>query len=100
MTGRTPGAVTRGLRDLGEHLRHWRKLNGVTQALLAERANVSVPTVQAVEAGRAVSTENLARIAWVLGLLDTLVQAADPLASDVGRLRADQRLPQRVRTPK
>lgn len=98
MAGRTPSAVTRALRDLGGHLRSWRKLNGVTQALLAERANVSVPTVQAAEAGRPVSSQNLARILWVLGVLDVVVGSADPLNSDVGRLRADQLLPQRVRS--
>lgn len=97
-TGRTPAAVTRAVRDLGEHLRRWRQLNGVTQALLAGRANVSVDTVKAVEAGRSVNTENLARILWVLGILDAVVAAADPLNSDVGRLRADERMPQRVRS--
>lgn len=100
MVGRMPTAVGRGMRDLGEHLTAWRKLNGITQALLAERANVSIGTVQSIEAGRSVSSENLAKVLWVLGILDTVVGAADPLASDVGRLRADQQLPQRVRTPK
>ena len=32
-----------------------------------------------------------------LGLLENLPQALDPLASDVGRIRSEQRLPQRVR---
>lgn len=100
MSGRTPTAVNRGLRAIGEHLRDWRKLNGISQALLAERANVSVDTVRAIEGGRSVSTENMARIAWVLGILDTLVDASDPLNSDLGRLRADQHLPQRVRSPR
>lgn len=100
MAGRTPVAVARGMRALGEYLRDWRKLNGITQALLAERANVGLSVVKALEAGRSVSSENLARVLWVLGILDPVVQAADPLASDVGRLRADQQLPQRVRTPK
>lgn len=98
MAGRTPVTVTRGLRDLGGHLRHWRQLNGLTQALLAERADVSVPTVRAIETGAAVSTENLARVLRVLGVLDSVVAAADPLSTDVGRLRADERLPQRVRS--
>jgi hypothetical protein len=70
----------------------------LTQALLAERADVSVPTVRAIETGAAVSTENLARVLRVLGVLDSVVAAADPLSTDVGRLRADERLPQRVRS--
>ncbi len=100
MAGRTPVEVSRSLRTLGEHLRAWRLLNDLTQALVAERAGVSRPTVQAVEAGQSVSTENLARVLRVLGVLDQVVQAADPLTTDVGRLRADQRLPQRARSPR
>jgi len=98
MAGRPPVAVTRALRSLGEHLRRWRQLNGLTQALLAERADVSVPTVRAIETGAPVSTESLARVLRVLGVLDGIVAAADPMSTDVGRLRADERLPQRVRS--
>jgi hypothetical protein len=32
-----------------------------------------------------------------LGVHELLVQALDPLASDIGRLRAEQQLPRRVR---
>jgi hypothetical protein len=32
-----------------------------------------------------------------LGIQDLLATALDPLASDIGRLRADQDLPRRVR---
>jgi len=97
---RTPVVVRRGLADLGEHLRTWRRLNGVTQQLLAERAGVSVPTLRTVESGGSVSTDSLARILRALGVLDTVVAAVDPMNSDVGRLRAGQRLPERVRTPR
>ncbi len=98
MARRPPVAVTRALRNIGEHLRRWRQLNGLTQALLAERADVSVPTVRAIETGTPVSTENLARVLRVLGVLDGIVAATDPMSTDVGRLRADERLPQRVRS--
>jgi hypothetical protein len=39
----------------------------------------------------------LLRIARALGILDPLVAAADPLSTDIGRLRAGEQLPQRVR---
>ncbi len=100
MASRMPTQVSRGLRTLGEHLRAWRLLNDLTQALVAERAGVSRPTVAAIEAGQSVSTENLVRVLRVLGVLDQVVQATDPLTTDVGRLRADQRLPQRARSPR
>jgi transcriptional regulator with XRE-family HTH domain len=100
MKTHTPAAATRALRDLGSHLRTWRKLNGVTQKLLAERAGVSAPTLRALEAGQSVSTDSLVRVLRALGVLDTVVGAADPLSSDVGRLRAGETLPERVRTPR
>jgi hypothetical protein len=45
----------------------------------------------------AVSTENLLRVLRALGILDGLTRALDPYETDVGRLRSDERLPQRVR---
>lgn len=47
-----------------------------------------------------VSVENLLRVLRALGLLDAIPDALDPLATDVGALRAEQRLPVRVRPRK
>jgi transcriptional regulator with XRE-family HTH domain len=70
----------------------------LTQAQLAERADVSRGVVGRLEAGDGgVSTENLLRILRALGIQDLLARALDPLASDIGRLRSDQALPRRVR---
>jgi hypothetical protein len=44
-----------------------------------------------------VSVENLLRILRALGLLELIPRTLDPLASDVGRLRSEERLPLRVR---
>ncbi len=44
-----------------------------------------------------VSIENLLRVLRALGIQGLLTTALDPLASDIGRLRADQGLPRRVR---
>jgi hypothetical protein len=41
--------------------------------------------------------ENLLRILRALGIHDLLSDALDPLASDIGRLRAAEGLPRRVR---
>lgn len=41
--------------------------------------------------------ENLLRVARALGVLELLTKALDPYATDVGRLRAEEKLPTRVR---
>jgi transcriptional regulator with XRE-family HTH domain len=94
----TPVPVRRGLRNLAEGIATWRKLRGLTQAQLAERADVSRGVVRRVEAADGgVGLENLLRILRALGIQDLLTEALDPLASDIGRLRSDQELPRRVR---
>jgi transcriptional regulator with XRE-family HTH domain len=76
----------------------WRKLRGLTQAQVADRADVSVNTVRRLEGGDGgVSLENLLRILRALGVLDSLPRALDPYETDVGRLRSEERLPKRVR---
>lgn len=94
----TPLAVTRALRVLGTHVSDWRKLQRLTAAQVAERADVSRDTLRAIEQGKGTaSTENLFRVLRVLGVLDRAVAAADPYLTDAGRLRADEILPKRVR---
>jgi len=94
----TPPAVRRALRQSAESLSTWRKLRGLTQAQLADRAGVSRYTIARLEqADGGVSIENLLRVLRALGLMDALPRALDPYESDVGRLRADEQLPQRVR---
>ncbi len=97
----TPLPVRRAAREIGEHFVAWRKLRGLTVGQVADRAGVSVNTVGrlATDPG-SVSLENTLRVARALGILDPLVAAADPLSTDVGRLRAGDQLPQRVRHPK
>lgn len=93
-----PAPVRRAMRELAGNLTTWRKLRGLTQAQVAERAGVSRNTVVALERGDvAISTENLIRILRALGVLDRFARALDPYESDIGRLRSDQILPRRVR---
>lgn len=96
----TPLPVQRAARDLGAHFVAWRKLRGLTVQQVADRAGVSDKTVArfASDPG-SVSVENMLRIARAVGVLDQLVAAADPLSTDIGRLRAGEQLPQRVRHP-
>jgi len=90
--------VRRASRELAEDVAIWRRLKGLTQVQLADRAGISRDTLSRLEsADGGVSTENLLRILRALGILDGLGAALDPYASDIGRMRSEQRLPQRVR---
>jgi len=99
--GTTPLSVRRAQRSLADSIATWRKLRGLTQAHLAERADVSRGVVRRIEAADGgVSVENLLRISRALGIQDLLTEALDPLASDIGRLRSEEELPRRVRPRK
>jgi transcriptional regulator with XRE-family HTH domain len=97
---RTPIAVANGQRRIGEQLGTWRRLRGLTSAQVADRAGLSRHTVMRLEHGEGASLESMLRIARALGVLDSLVAALDPYATDVGRLRSEEALPERVRPPK
>jgi transcriptional regulator with XRE-family HTH domain len=97
-TQTTPLPVRRAQRNLAGSIATWRKLRGLTQAQVAERADVSRGVVQRIEAADGgVSVENLLRILRALGVHELVTEALDPLASDIGRLRSNEELPRRVR---
>jgi transcriptional regulator with XRE-family HTH domain len=96
---RTPAALQRSLRTVGENVGTWRRLRGLTQAQVADRAGVATDTVKRLEHGDGgVSTENLFRVMRALGALDPLLRASDPYETDIGRLRSEEVLPRRVRS--
>ncbi|MDM8083309.1 helix-turn-helix transcriptional regulator [Cellulomonas cellasea] len=97
MATRTPIAVTRAMEELGESLATWRRLRELTTAEAADRAGIGVKTLQRLEHGQGATLESMLRVARALGMLDQITAAADPLSSDVGRLRAAEKLPTRVR---
>ena len=93
-----PLPIRRALRAVAEDVTIWRKLRGLTQVQVADRAGVSSKTVRRLEGGDGgVTLENSLRIFRALGVLDNVPRALDPYETDVGRLRADEQLPRRVR---
>lgn len=92
-----PRPVARALRQMGQDLRTWRVLQRLTAEQVADRAGVDRKTVLNLENGERATLENTLRVARALGLLDQLVASVDPYESDVGRLRADEALPTRVK---
>jgi transcriptional regulator with XRE-family HTH domain len=96
-TTRTPSVVSRVLTRIGQDLATWRRLRRLTVAEVADRAGVGVSTVTRLENGEGANLENLLRVARALGVLDLIAGALDPYATDLGRMRADEILPERVR---
>lgn len=97
MAYRTPIPVSRAMRNVAHNLDLARRQQRITVELLAERAGLSVPTVRKVLKEGAGSFENVLRVARILGLLDEMERATDPLNTPIGRLRADEDTPLRVR---
>jgi len=94
----TSARTTRAAGQIGEYLRAWRKLQGLTAEQVAQRANISRPTLRRLETGEAgVSLETVLNVSRALGQLDRVVAAFDPYETELGRANADKQLPQRVR---
>lgn len=93
-----PARTRIGAERIGDHLAAWRKLQQLTAAQVAERAGVSRGTLRNLENGAtSVGLDVVLNVARVLGVLDRIVEAFDPYETDLGRTRADEKLPQRVR---
>jgi len=85
-------------KQLGENIRTWRKLLGLRAEQVAERADISLATYSKIENGhQGVSLSKFLAVLRALGLLQVVETATDPYESDLGRARADQLLPKRVR---
>lgn len=94
----SPAKTTNAAGLMGEHVLTWRKLHGLTAEQVCQRAGISRPTLRKVETGDpTVSVESFLNVLRALGRLDALVESLDPYETALGRARADQLLPTRVR---
>lgn len=90
--------IDQQLEDLGEHIRGWRMILGLTAQQVADRAGITRATVHKIEKGHAgVSVGNVFQVLRALGVLDAVIAATDPLASDIGKLRAGALTKRRAR---
>ena len=79
--------------ELGENIRRWRRINGMSSSDLAERATVTRDTLRAIESGSAAPRlDSFMSVLIALGIADTLVEATDPFRSDAARARIDDLL--------
>ncbi|GAA4703364.1 hypothetical protein GCM10025781_22620 [Kocuria gwangalliensis] len=90
--------INRELTEFGKHVRGWRMVLGLTAQRVAERAGITRDTLRKIEAGDSgVGFGNVAQVLRTLGVLDQVVEAVDPLGSDIGRLRAGNLTKKRAR---
>ena len=90
--------IDRQLAEFGEHLRGWRMVLGLTAQQVSERAGITRDTLRKIEAGNpSAGFGNVAQVLRALGVLDQVVEAVDPLGSDIGRLRAGRLAKKRAR---
>ena len=90
--------IDRQVTEFGEHVRGWRMVLGLTAQQVSERAGITRDTLRKIESGNPnVSFNSVTQVLRALGILDQLVDAADPLASDIGRFRAGRLTRKRAR---
>lgn len=97
----TPFPVRRALKKLGQDLREARLRRRIPMALAAERASISRATLSKIEKGdEGVSIGAYARILFVLGMIERLVELADPSIDSLGLGLEAENLPKRIRIPR
>ncbi len=98
MAGRSSTKTIRAAHQLGENIATWRKLQSLTCEQLADRAGVSRVTLSKLEHGNlGVGVGVVLEVLRALGQLEGVVTATDPYETDLGKIRAGQALPRRVR---
>lgn len=94
-----PARTRLSAQRIGSQLSTWRRLQHLTTQQVAERAGISRGTLRRLEYGEtSVGLDVFLNVARALGVLDRIVEAVDPYETDLGRARADEQLPKRVRS--
>ncbi len=96
-----PNPVKRTLRKIGTDIRDARRRRRLPMSVVAERAMINRNTLTKVEKGDpGVGLGVYATVLFALGLLERLPGVADPGEDHVGLALEEERLPQRVRSPR
>ena len=86
------------LKELGARLRHQRVAQGLKQQELAAKAAVSEDALSALENGRSVTVESVARVLQALGFRDALINLLPaPVPSPIALQKLAGKERQRVR---
>lgn len=86
------------LKELGARVRHQRVAQGLKQQELAAKAAVSEDALSALENGRSVTVESLARVLQALGFRDAMINLLPaPVPSPIALQKLAGKQRQRVR---
>lgn len=89
------------MQHIGESLKRWRTIAGITADGLAQELGISRDTLSRAERGDlAVSVGTVLDMAASFGLLNKVEAAFDPAQDDVGRIGISRGVPKRVRRAK
>jgi len=95
---KTSRQVNTAFIEIGTHIKTWRRVYQMKATQVAERAGISIRTLQKIESGdHSISTAAFLEVVKSLGLLNTLTDSLDPLNTDLGRARVTDNLPKRIR---
>lgn len=96
-----PIPVQRALHKLGADIRDARRRRRIPTAVMAERASISRVTLNRVENGDSgVALGTYAKVLFVLGMIDRLVELAGHKHDSTGLNLEDEALPKRIRIPR
>jgi transcriptional regulator with XRE-family HTH domain len=74
------------LRELGNNISTWRKLQGLSASTVAARAGISRNTLAGLEQGTgATSLANVFAVLEVLGIAGQMIRASHPAQTELGR---------------
>ncbi len=93
----TPRPVARAKAEIGANLNLARRQQRVSVAVLADRVGTSMPTISKLLNRGEGNLETFLRVSLALGVLDGVVEATNPLSTPLGRVLAEEDVPQRVR---
>jgi transcriptional regulator with XRE-family HTH domain len=86
------------MAEVGGYIRTWRLMHDLKASQVADRARISLGTYSKIERGEtSVGLHAFLEVLRSLGLLDSFTHSLDPYETDLGRARADEHLPKRVR---
>ncbi len=93
--------IDKSLQQLGHNIRMARIRRRIMQSLVAERAGISVKTLQRIEAGDpGVSIRAVDAVLFALGFGTPLAGLCPPALDETGLLLEEERMPSRVRRRK